>query len=542
MKKLLLLLALALTLGLSACVNTPDPDPNPDPDPITCTDDQELVDGVCVDKDDPNPDPVYDSRGLVPEECGHLENDGDYQPVWCEEFDYEGLPNSEKWYYDVGGSGFGNNERQYYTFQDLDNASVSDGTLKITAIEESMGGQDFTSARLITKYRGDWLYGKFEVRAKVPTGKGTWSAVWMLPTQYEYGAWPHSGEIDIMEHVGYDDDQIYGTIHTGEYNHKNNNQIGFPKTVNTATTEFHTYTLEWEPGSMEVFVDGDSYGRFGFNPLFNVGIENSEAWPFDQEFHMLLNLAIGGDWGGLQGVDESIFPATMEVDYVRVYQKDYAGLDNEAPSSISDLTVLNTTPQSLQFMWDKATDDVMVEEYEVYIDGELHGTTTVNSYTAHDLDPDTFYDIDVYAKDFADNLSEKTSLALKTDALKDITTRIEAEDYSNSEGVFREDTLDTEGDKDVTYLSVNDYMEYELYVPEDGTYKIVYRYQGDNDGEVKLYGKTVLPIATTVLPSTVTYADQESTTFSLQEGIYTFKIKVTDDGFVLNYFEFVKID
>lgn len=141
---------------------------------------------------------------------------GGWKLIWSEEFDYTGFPDSTKWSYDTEGNVYqwGNNEAQYYTSGRKENAWVSDGVLRITALKEPMEGRSYTSARLITKGKGDWLYGRFEIRAKLPTGRGTWPAIWMLPTDWEYGDWPKSGEIDIMENVGYDPDTIVGSSHT----------------------------------------------------------------------------------------------------------------------------------------------------------------------------------------------------------------------------------------------------------------------------------------------------------------------------------------
>ena len=535
MKKTMLLLSFFL-LGftLSACSPAEDPDPQ-------CDINQELVDGECVDNE---PD-AYDPRSLVPEECEALENIDDWQPVWCEEFDYEGLPNPEKWFYDIGGDGWGNNEEQYYTNADLDNANVSDGTLKITALKENFSGSSYTSARLISKYRGDFTYGRFEVRAKMPTAKGTWSAIWMLPTDWEYGGWPESGEIDIMEHVGYDLGKIHGTIHTEQFNHKANTQIGYSKTLDTAEEEFHTYELVWEPHYIEFFVDGDSYGQVGYNALLNRGRDAFEAWPFDKAFHLILNVAVGGSWGVLQGIDEDAFPSTMEVDYVRVYQKDYAGMDEEAPSPVENVALIGTESTLLEFMWDYAEDDVKVKEYQIFVNDELHGTSSVNSYRAHDLDPDTQYTIDIVTVDFAGNTSDKVTYTFTTSSLATIDGRIEAEDYDSQSGVAREDTNDAGGGQHVTFINNDDYMEYELYVTDPGTYKITYRIASDKLGEIKLYGRTRLPLATTEIPnsgSLETWIDVESDTFTLVEGIYTFRILVTEDGMDINYFEFTKVE
>jgi beta-glucanase (GH16 family) len=234
--------------------------------------------------------------------------------VWSDEFNYTGLPDSSKWGYDVGGSGWGNNEKQYYTEKRLENAAVKNGILRITAIKESFEGMNYTSARLITKNKGDWKYGRFEIRAKLPKGRGVWPAIWMLSTDWKYGGWPESGEIDIMENVGYLPDSVFGTVHTKAYNHVIGTQKG-TKTYRTDLADaFHVYTLEWSENLIKIFIDKEQYFTFkNEKKTFN-------EWPFDQPFHLLMNIAVGGNWGGKMGIDDSIFPQSMEVDWVRVYQ------------------------------------------------------------------------------------------------------------------------------------------------------------------------------------------------------------------------------
>jgi len=233
--------------------------------------------------------------------------------VWFDEFDYTGLPASDKWGYDVGGSGWGNNELQYYTENRTENARVENGNLIIEAHKENYGGKSYTSARLLTKAKGDWKNGRLEVKAKLPGGKGTWPAIWMLPTDWVYGGWPASGEIDIMEYVGYDPGVVHGTVHTQAFNHSIGTQQGNSINVADAESNFHVYAIEWDQDKIDFFVDDTKYFTFT-----NQG--GWEKWPFDQRFHLLLNIAVGGDWGGVQGVDDNIFPVKMEVDYVRVYQ------------------------------------------------------------------------------------------------------------------------------------------------------------------------------------------------------------------------------
>ena len=240
--------------------------------------------------------------------------------VWSDEFDRPGLPSLAKWSYDVGGSGWGNNELQFYTENRPENARVENGVLVIEARKEAFQGRGYTSARLVTKGKGDWLYGRVEVRAKLPTGRGTWPAIWMLPTQWTYGngGWPDNGEIDIMEHVGYDPDRVHSTVHTGAYNHSIGTQRGANTVVATARADFNVYAIEWAPDQVRGYVNDRLYFTFANERLTNPNA-TFKQWPFDKAFHLILNIAVGGNWGGAQGVDESIWPQRMEVDYVRVY-------------------------------------------------------------------------------------------------------------------------------------------------------------------------------------------------------------------------------
>ncbi len=233
-------------------------------------------------------------------------------PVWQDEFNTGSAADATKWTYETGGNGWGNNEMQYYTSGA--NTTITGGNLNITAKKETFSGRDFTSSRMITKGKGDWLYGRFEVKAKIPRGRGTWPAIWMLSSDNAYGNWPASGEIDIMEHVGYDVNKIHCSIHTSAYNHTRGTQKTATKIVPDATDSFHVYRIDWTPYAVRGFIDGVSYFEFVNN---NTGFT---AWPFNKPFHLILNVAVGGNWGGVQGVDNTIFPATMQVDYVRVYK------------------------------------------------------------------------------------------------------------------------------------------------------------------------------------------------------------------------------
>jgi beta-glucanase (GH16 family) len=233
--------------------------------------------------------------------------------VWSDEFNYKGLPDSTKWNYDVGGHGWGNNELQFYTSKRKENARVEDGKLIIEAKKEKWENRNYTSARLITKGKGDWQYGKIEVSAKIPSGLGTWPAIWMLGSTTPL-RWPDDGEIDIMEHVGFDQGRVHGSIHCKKYHHSIGTQKTAQVMVPDCSDKFHIYSVEWDKEHVAVALDGKVF--------FSFKNEHSgyDAWPFDNKMHLLLNIAVGGNWGGQKGIDEKIWPRRMEVDYVRVYK------------------------------------------------------------------------------------------------------------------------------------------------------------------------------------------------------------------------------
>ncbi len=252
--------------------------------------------------------PVVDNTVKVPE---------GYSLIWQDEFNDPDItmPDTDLWWYENAEPGWVNNELQTYIpgkKDDVVTAEVSDGTLKIRAIKK---GTRVYSARVNTKEA--WTYGYFEARLKLPKGKGTWPAFWMMPK--ESGRWPLCGEIDIMEHVGCVPTEVSSSVHCQEYYHAINTQKTAARKISTVMDEFHTYALEWTPEYIKTYVDGVEL--FYYNPDDYPKGRNENTWPFDKAFYLKLNLAWGGDWGGMYGVDESCLPATYEIDYVRVFQK-----------------------------------------------------------------------------------------------------------------------------------------------------------------------------------------------------------------------------
>jgi beta-glucanase (GH16 family) len=234
--------------------------------------------------------------------------------VWSDEFDKPGQPDPAKWSYEKGF--VRNGEKQFYTDNRRENARVEDGHLIIEARKEKMAGGEFTAASLITEGHASWTYGRFEVKAKLPAARGTWPAIWMLPNDFGKVGWPKCGEIDIMEHVGYDPGKVHGTLHSEAYNHTKGTQRGAQLAVPTFSSEFHTYAVEWSKDKILMEIDGKNYVTFDKKPGDTVA-----EWPFDQPFYLILNLAIGGGWGGQKGIDDAAFPQRMEIDFVKVYQK-----------------------------------------------------------------------------------------------------------------------------------------------------------------------------------------------------------------------------
>lgn len=248
----------------------------------------------------------------------------DYKLIWSDEFDKNGLPDDSKWAYDTefNKTGWFNNEKQYYTDHRAENARIENGSLIIEARADAdkinkfpdWGQQQYSSARLRTFGKASWTYGAFEIRAKLPCGRGSWPAIWMLADD-KAAHWPDSGEIDIMEHVGYDPGKIHFSTHTKNGNFILHTENTAQKTVDTACTEMHRYQLRWTPTLIVMGVDDQR----GFT-LKRPSLKHDD-WPFDGPFYILLNVAIGGDWGGVKGIDPAALPARMEIDYVRVYQK-----------------------------------------------------------------------------------------------------------------------------------------------------------------------------------------------------------------------------
>jgi len=263
---------------------------------------------------------LFLSCGSAKEEEGqqifpHPGGSGKYSRlIWNDEFDGSGLPNPNKWGYERGY--VRNSEMQYYTFERIENVEQRNGSLVITARNDSpmIDGaiRAVTSASI--RSSGNWKYGRIEVRAKLPSSLGTWPAIWMMPASNSYGEWPRSGEIDVMEYVGHDPDRIYFNLHTEKYNHTKGNGRGTSVNFPNPDQDYHVYAIEWFEDHIDWFLND--------RKVFTVENDGTgwEAWPLDQPFYLILNFAFGGSWGGQKGVDLTKLPMEYSIDYVRVFQ------------------------------------------------------------------------------------------------------------------------------------------------------------------------------------------------------------------------------
>jgi beta-glucanase (GH16 family) len=260
---------------------------------------------------DGNPQSISQSVFIAQDDPNYAEN---LTLTWSDEFEGSDV-NSSFWTYQVGANGWGNNELQYYT--EGDNADVSNGLLTITArkVNENYEPGSYTSTRINTKSKQEFQYGRMEIRAKLPSGTGIWPAIWMLGSNIASAGWPACGEIDIMEYVGYSPNIVHATIHTTSGHGGNGNGSSYE--LLTCEEEFHIYGVIWTEREISFYVDETD----NIIHTYAHSIKTPDNWPFDQPAFFILNIAVGGDWGGAQGIDNSIFPQTMEIDYVRVYQE-----------------------------------------------------------------------------------------------------------------------------------------------------------------------------------------------------------------------------
>ncbi len=451
--------------------------------------------------------------------------------VWSDEFDGNEV-DLTKWNFETGGHGWGNGEAQYYT--NGANSSVSNGMLIIEARQETIGSNNYTSSRMNNANKGDFVYGRIEVKAKLPSTGGTWPAIWTLPTEWSYGGWPDCGEIDIMEHTGNNLGYVFGSIHTASYNHIAGTQksggVWLPDVVNT----FHTYTLEWYPDHMDWYYDDQLV--FTFENEYNT----YEEWPFDIEHHLMLNIAVGGGLGGNIN-HNGVWPQHMYIDYVRIYDFDLGAGDTIPPSAPSNLQA-EVESVSVDLSWTASTDNNYVEKYYVFKNDEIVDSVTGTNCTVVQLEALTEYTFGVQAKDFGGNISEMSSVVVTTGDIESISIpdRFEAENFLYMEGMETETCTDIGGGLNMAYIDEGDWLEYSIDVESEGKYFLATRTAAQSlTGQFQLIDENENVLTTVETP--VTGAWQNWVTvisdgFNLNAGVQRITILSQAKDFNLNWF------
>nr|DAW63471.1 MAG TPA: hypothetical protein [Caudoviricetes sp.] len=327
--------------------------------------------------------------------------------IYSDEFNGNGDIDHSRWTREVHEAGWTNDEAQYYTDR-IDNSYIENDKLVIKAMKEAYGNGQYTSARLISKE--SFLYGKFDIVAKLPTGKGTWPAIWMMPSDNLYGEWPKSGEIDIMENVGKDPEWIHGSLHSEKYNFRNGNQVTKKVSIPTNYSEYHTYSVIWTPEYLEFLVDEVSYQKHSYDEA--VEPYRWKAYPYDKPYNILLNLAIGGNWGG--EIDDSIMPSFFYIDSVKVYDLGFTKYDKTLPDKVEGLKFAETDNV---LSWNYTHDNVAVKEYEITLNnGEI--LNTYNNYIVlNSIDTIGATSASVSSVDYSQNKSKPTQIQIQPKAL-----------------------------------------------------------------------------------------------------------------------------
>lgn len=461
-----------------------------------------------------------------------------WQQVWSDEFNYTGMPDSKKWSFEDWAPGTVNNELQRYVPNRKENCRVEDGNLIIEARKDSYAGSEYSSARIHSSKKAFWTYGRIEARMKLPGGKGTWSAFWMMPENIKkYGwntdlnnYWPNSGEIDIMEYVGYDFGNVVGSVHSKSNNFIFDNQLTKITNIPDAETSFHVYAVEWFADRIDFFVDDMKY--------FTI-INNGTGWttyPFDHDFHIIFNLAVGGVWGGKEGVDASIWPKKLEVDYVRVYKdtcrstkipakieaEDYCkmkGVETEAckegGKNVSSLEAgewlnyLITVPKEGiykvsyrvassvdggKLKIDKGAGAISLNTIDIPNTGDLQNWSTISNTVT--LPAGTYY---------IGLLAEKAVFNINwidfswSDSQPSFNTKIEAESFSAMKNVLIDASSD--GIKSVVCKDTN-WIRYNVNLPRTGTYTLTYRVASNNPNGKIILSQNENDITFTDVPNT----------------------------------------
>lgn len=450
-----------------------------------------------------------------------------WQLVWQDEFT-NGI--SADWVFETGtgSGGWGNNELQYYR---RENATVSNGQLVITARREAFGGMQYTSARMKTQGRKSWKYGRIEARIAMPSFQGVWPAFWMLGDNITSVGWPACGEIDVMEHVN-TGGTVHGTIHWQDHN---GNYANYGGNTSTSITSFHVYAIEWNATSIKWFVDGVQYHEVNIANGINGTSE------FHNNFFILLNMAIGGNWPGFT-IDNNAFPASMYVDYVRVYQNvssptgvatvykdcNYGGYAIGLPAGSYTTAQL----QSRGILNNDISSVRVQPGYQIrlYQNDNFSGTSVLKTGDDGCLVDDGFND-------------QASSVVVS--AVTSFSQTIQAESYSAMSGVQTEGTSDAGGGLNVGWIDTNDWMAYgNINIPATGSYRLEYRVASPSGGRLSQdlnSGSVVLGAVN--IPATGGWQSWTtvSQTVTINAGTYSFGIFAAQGGWNINWWRITQL-
>jgi len=341
--------------------------------------------------------------------AGSLPGDGSsrWKLVWQDEFDGAAgtAPDSGKWTYDVGCSGWGNSELECYTKRSQNVSLDGSGRLRIIARHESYQGRDYTSGRILSKGLFARTYGRFEARMKIPSGQGMWPAFWMLGTNIDSVGWSRCGEIDVMEAIGREPATVFGSMHGPGYD-DGPISTAYTLTEGVLADDYHLYAVEWSPKGIAWYLDGVRYAWKTPRAL-----PREAPWAFDHPFFLIFNLAIGGEWPGPPD-SSTVFPTTLLVDYVRVYKR--SGLDTEAPNPPAWLRVVKRGTTKVTLAWNVARDDVGTTRYVVLRGRKRVASTAKTRFVLHGLRPGNSYLVRVLAFDAAGNRSAAAQVEVHT--------------------------------------------------------------------------------------------------------------------------------
>jgi beta-glucanase (GH16 family) len=486
------------------------------------------------------------TAGTIKAQCREL--------AWSDEFEEDGLPNPSKWWYSTGGGGFGNNELQYYTSERSKNARVENGSLIIEAHKEAFSTNNYTSAKLNSKY--SLKHGRVEMRAMLPKGRGTWAAMWMLPNNWNYGnlGWPDNGEIDIMEYVGFEPNIVHASVHTDAYNWANNNVRTNYTSVAGVETGYHIYALEWSETRMNFYVDNTKYLSYA-----NDGSGWSK-WPFDKDFYLILNLAIGGNWGGQNGVDNTIFPTRYVIDYVRMYRDPADFLPIAGPTKVfKDETYIYSVPSYAGTTYDwvlpaNATAMSRIDSHAVKVKWDA---------TGGNLKVNIIKSCDAFTRSVDVNVYDPLVQLPFDGTAWPIPGKVEAENfdtggngiayYDKSTGNNGQATVRAGEDVDIDngndmgtsahlgWIDTGEWMEYTVNVASDGFYDFNFRVATVNSGgRLHVEIDNVDVTGSVLIPNTgnwQTWVTKTVQSKALTSGQHLMRVVIESGDFDLNYID-----